>query len=81
VIGTAAWLIGSLSACLAIRRAGHSWLPVLFLIVSASGLLVFHTHAWPGGPLTFGALAAAAAVMVKEDHAKNRRVGRVREHY
>jgi hypothetical protein len=70
VIGTTAWLIGTLSASVAIRRAGHSWLPVVLLIVSAFGLLVFRTHAWPGGPLTFGALGAAAAVIVKKDRAR-----------
>jgi hypothetical protein len=67
VIGTTAWLIGSLSAGVAVRRAGHSWLPVVLLIVSGLGLLVFRTHAWPGGPLTFGALALAAAAIARED--------------
>ena len=61
VIGTMAWLVGSLSAAVALRRAGQSWLPTTALIASALGLLVFRTHAWPGGPLTFGALALAAA--------------------
>jgi hypothetical protein len=63
VIGTTAWLVGSLSACVAVRRAGYSWFPVVFLTVSAFGLLVFRTHAWPGGPVTFGALAIAAAAV------------------
>jgi hypothetical protein len=61
VIGTMAWLVGTLSASVALRRAGQSWPPTLALIASAFGLLVFRTHAWPGGPLTFGALALAAA--------------------
>jgi hypothetical protein len=61
VIGTMAWLVGSLSAAVTIRRAGQPWLPTMALIASALGLLVFRTHAWPGGPLTFGALALAAA--------------------
>jgi len=42
---------------------GQSWLPTVALIVSAFGLFVFRTHAWPGGPLTFGALALAAATI------------------
>lgn len=63
VIGTMAWLVGSLSAAVALRRAGHSWLPTACLIVSAFGLLAFRTHAWPGGPLTFGALAGAAVTI------------------
>jgi hypothetical protein len=61
MIGTMAWLVGSLSASVALRRAGQPWLPTMALIASALGLLVFRTHAWPGGPLTFGALALAAA--------------------
>jgi hypothetical protein len=61
VIGTIAWLIGSLAAAVAVRRAAHSWLPIVFLVVSALGLFVFRTHAWPGGPVTFGALAIARA--------------------
>jgi hypothetical protein len=67
VIGTTAWLIGSLSAGAAVRRAGDSWLPVVFLMISALGLFLFRTHAWPGGPLSFGALALAAAGIARED--------------
>ena len=62
VIGTMAWLVGTLAAAVACQRAGRSWLATAALVVSAFGLLVFRTHAWPGGPLTFGALALAAAV-------------------
>jgi hypothetical protein len=61
LLGTIAWLLGSLAAAVAVRRAGHSWLPIVYLVVSALGLFVFRTHAWPGGPVTFGALAMAAA--------------------
>jgi hypothetical protein len=61
VLGTVAWLVGTLAAAIAVRRAGCSWTPVVLLVVSALGLLVFKTHAWPGGPVTFGSLAAAAA--------------------
>lgn len=63
VIGTMAWLIGTLAAAVASRRAGSGWLPVVALAVSAFGLFVFRTHAWPGGPITFGALALAAATI------------------
>jgi hypothetical protein len=35
--------------------------PVLLLVISALGLSIFKTHAWPGGPVSFGALAMAAA--------------------
>lgn len=63
VIGTLAWLVGTLAAAVASRRAGRSWLATAALVVSAFGLFVFRTHAWPGGPITFGALAVAAALI------------------
>ena len=66
IIGTMAWLIGTLCCAWAVRRAGHSWRPVAFLIVSAFGLFVFRTHAWPGGPVTFGSLALAAWLVERE---------------
>jgi hypothetical protein len=62
VIGTMAWLVGTVAAAVACRRAGRSWLATAALVVSAFGLFVFRTHAWPGGPVTFGALAVAIAV-------------------
>jgi hypothetical protein len=61
VLGGVAWLLGALAAAVAVRRTGCSWPPVVLLGVSALGLVVFKTHAWPGGPVTFGSLAAAAA--------------------
>src|SRR5262245_27168087 len=61
VIGTMAWLIGTLAAAVACRRAGRPWLVTVALVVSAFGLFVFRTHAWPGGPVTVGALAVAIA--------------------
>ena len=61
VVGTMAWLVGTLSAAAAHWRAKRSWVSTAALIVSAFGLFVFRTHAWPGGPVTFGALALAAA--------------------
>jgi hypothetical protein len=63
VIGTLAWLVGTLGAAVACRRASRSWLAPAALVASAFGLLIFRTHAWPGGPVTFGALAVAAALM------------------
>jgi hypothetical protein len=60
-LGTLAWLVGALAAAVVIRRAGCSWTPAVLLVVSSLGLVVFKTHAWPGGPVTFGSLAAAAA--------------------
>ena len=61
VLGAVAWLLGAVAAAVAVRRAGCSWVPVGLLVVSGLGLVVFRTHAWPGGPVTFGSLAAAAA--------------------
>lgn len=76
VIGTTAWLVGTLSAAVAIRRVDRSWVPTACLIVSAFGLLLFRTHAWPGGPLTFGALAVAAATVSRRDFPTPRQGGR-----
>jgi hypothetical protein len=61
-----AWLLGTMFAALVIRRAGHSWPPIVFLVISALGLFVFRTHAWPGGPITFGSFAVAAALVGHE---------------
>jgi hypothetical protein len=66
VVGTIAWLVGSLGAAIAVWRPGYSWWPSAFLVVSAFGLFVFRTHAWPGGPVTFGALAVAVFIMQSE---------------
>jgi hypothetical protein len=66
IVGTFAWTIGAIAAAFAVRRAGASWGPVVLLVVSAFGLFVFRTHAWPGGPVSFGALGAAAAWLTWE---------------
>jgi hypothetical protein len=34
---------------------------VALLALSSFGIPIFKTHAWPGGPLTFGGFAVAAA--------------------
>src|SRR5262249_48194748 len=73
VLGAVAWLLGALAAAVAVRRAGCSWTPVVLLVVSALGLVVFRTHAWPGGPVTFGSLAAAAAWLRWERTAQAKR--------
>jgi hypothetical protein len=61
VAGSIAWSLGTVAAAWTVRRAGSSWMPALLLAVSGFGLSVFRTHAWPGGPVTFGTFAAAAA--------------------
>lgn len=58
--GAAALAIGTIAAAVSLRRAGRPWFPVLLLALSGLGLAAFNTHAWPGGPLTFGGIAIAA---------------------
>jgi len=70
VLGAVAWSLGTLAAAVAVRRAGYSWTPVLLLTVSALGLVVFRTHAWPGGPVTIGSFTAAAAWLQWEQTAR-----------
>jgi hypothetical protein len=68
--GTTAWLLGAAAAAVSVRRAGSSWVPTALLVFSGLGLFVFRTHAWPGGPVTFGCLAAAAACLEWEQSTK-----------
>lgn len=60
-IGAAALSIGTVAAALSLRRAERPALPLALLALSGFGLQVFDTHAWPGGPLTFGGIALAVA--------------------
>ncbi len=60
MLGSLAWLAGALATAWALRRAGSSWMVLALLAVSGLGFVLFRTHAWPGGPVAFGALAAAA---------------------
>jgi len=61
VAGSLAWAVGCLAAAVALRRAGISWGPIVLLALSAVSFGVFKTHAWPGGPIAFGAQAVGAA--------------------
>jgi hypothetical protein len=61
VLGSFALSVGVVSAAVSLKRAGSSWAPVVLLALSSFGIAIFKTHAWPGGPLTFGGLAVAAA--------------------
>jgi hypothetical protein len=61
VVGSAALSIGTVTAALSLRRAGRPAMPLVLLALSGFGLQVFNTHAWPGGPLTFGGIALAVA--------------------
>jgi len=42
----------------------------VLLGVSSFGITIFKTHAWPGGPLTFGGVAIANARLVGEQARK-----------
>jgi hypothetical protein len=66
VIGTMAWLLGTLCSAVVVRRAHYTWGPIILLVISAFGLFVFRTHAWPGGPVTFGSLALAVGLVERE---------------
>jgi hypothetical protein len=60
-IGAASLSIGTVAAALSLHRAGRAAVPLVLLALSGFGLQVFNTHAWPGGPLTFGGIALAVA--------------------
>lgn len=58
--GSVALSLGAITAAIVLKRRGVSWWPLLLLSLSSFGIVVFKTHAWPGGPLTFGGMAVAA---------------------
>jgi hypothetical protein len=60
-VGRVALSVGTASAALAMRHAGHAWRPVFLLALSGCVMYVFPMHSWPGGPLTFGSMAVAVA--------------------
>ena len=60
-IGAVSLSIGTMAAALSLHRAGYRAVPLALLALSGFGLQVFNTHAWPGGPLTFGGIALAVA--------------------
>lgn len=66
VLGSVALSIGCVAAAVVLKRSGSSWGPVLLLIASSFGIAMFKTHAWPGGPVTFGGIAVASAWILWE---------------
>ncbi len=66
VLGSVALSVGAVAAALTLKRAGSSWGPVVLLALSSFGIGIFKTHAWPGGPLTFGGIAIAAGWLLWE---------------
>jgi hypothetical protein len=59
--GAIALSVGTVTAAIALKRRGRPWAPVILLGLSGFGIGVFQTHAWPGGPVTFGLLGIAGA--------------------
>ncbi|HET6206405.1 MAG TPA: hypothetical protein VFD98_06315 [Terracidiphilus sp.] len=66
VLGSIALSVGCVAGAFSLKRAGHTWPPAALLALSSFGISVFRTHAWPGGPLTFGGIAIAAAWLLWE---------------
>jgi hypothetical protein len=66
VLGSVALSVGTVAAGVSLKRAGSSWAPVVLLALAGFGIGVFKTHAWPGGPLTFGGLAVAGGWLLWE---------------
>jgi len=66
VVGSVALSVGTVAAGVSLKRAGSSWAPVALLALAGFGISVFRTHAWPGGPLTFGGLAVAGGWLLWE---------------
>lgn len=58
-IGSVSLPVGTFAAAAVLKRAGRAWSPVILLAISGLGIALFDTHAWPGGPLTFGGIALA----------------------
>ena len=74
VLGSVALSVGAVAAAVALKRGGSSWGPVVLLAISSFGIGIFKTHAWPGGPLTFGGIAIAAAWLLWERSGARRSV-------
>jgi hypothetical protein len=66
ILGSIALSVGTVAAAVSLKRGGASWPPVLLLAISGFGISIFKTHAWPGGPLTFGGIAVAGAWLLRE---------------
>jgi surface polysaccharide O-acyltransferase-like enzyme len=60
VTGRLALSAATVSAGISLWRSGRPWAPLVILALSGCAMDVFHSHSWPGGPLTFGGIAVAA---------------------
>ncbi len=65
-LGSSALSVGAAAAAVALRQEGRSWPPLVLLVIASFGIAIFRTHAWPGGPLTFGGMGIAAAWLLWE---------------
>lgn len=74
ILGSVALSIGAMAAAVSLKRSGSSWPPLVLLVLSSFGIAIFKTHAWPGGPVTFGGIALAAAWLLWEKGSRARRV-------
>lgn len=61
LVGRLALSVATVSAAVSLYRGGRPWQPALALALSGCVMYVFPGHSWPGGPLTFGAMAVAIA--------------------
>jgi len=66
IFGSVALSISTIAAAVSLKRSGSSWPPLVLLVLSSFGIAIFKTHAWPGGPVTFGGIAVAAAWLMWE---------------
>ena len=74
ILGPVALSVGAVAAAVVLKRAGCSWGPVVLLGISSFGITIFKTHAWPGGPLTFGGVAIANAWLVGPEQSRNNKL-------
>ena len=74
ILGSVALSIGAVAAAVTLKRSGSSLVPCLLLVLASFGLAIFKTHAWPGGPFTFGGMALAAAWLMAEKRSRSRAI-------
>jgi hypothetical protein len=66
VLGSVALSVGAVAAAVALRASGRSWPPLILLVAASFCIAIFRTHAWPGGPLTFGGMGIASVWLLRE---------------
>jgi hypothetical protein len=71
ILGSVALSIGAAAAAVTLKRSGSSWAPIVLLVLASFGIAIFKSHAWPGGPLTFGGMAVATAWLMWEKRISN----------